>query len=348
MFFQENLVSVIIPVFNRKNLLLETLQSLKDQTYLNWEAILVDDGSTDGTFELVQDLSDADPRIKSYKREVEPKGASSCRNYGIEVCNGKYVFFLDSDDILAPHCIQERVKNFEENPGMDFLVFPAFIFEYKPGDTELLWNIDKDKDDIVRFLNIDVPWQTTATIFKKETLKKLGPWDHTTSAWEDADFHMRALIMGFNYKKIYFQPDYFYRLNNQDKISKNDNTIEQLYARIRLAEKIYRYLKNNNKFEGTYKVKLFNFYMWICYSFCRAKHYDGVKAVCYSLYNNGPLNIFSYKILLFFMKFHYWLIYNSFKKKSLQNIRKIMKETLFNYYFKDIPPIDCTTHTQLF
>ncbi|CAN5521604.1 hypothetical protein BH23BAC1_BH23BAC1_15560 [soil metagenome] len=342
------LVSVVIPVFNRKNLLLETIQSLKNQSYSNWEAILVDDGSTDGTYESILELAESDPRLKLHQRKIEPKGASSCRNYGIGLSKGEFLFFLDSDDILAHHCLNERVHHFCQNPEMDFLIFPALIFEEKPGDTNILWNIDKDRDDIVRFLNIDVPWQTSASFFRRKILNEIGSWDNTTSAWEDMDYHVRALIKGLKYKKINTQPDYYYRIYNKDKLSNNDNTVEQLYARIRLAEKFYQYFKENDKFTPLYRKKLFNFYLWICYSFYRAEHFPGVKAVCYSLYKKGPLNILSYAFLKNIMIFHYFVIYNSYKKKPLQYIRKKIREIIFEMYFKKIPPIDCTTHTERF
>jgi len=150
------------------------------------------------------------------------------------------------------------------------------------------------------------------------------------------------------YKKINGRPDYYYRIYNKDKLSRNDNSVEQLYARIRLGEKIYQYFRENKNYTPLYRKKLFNFYMWICYSFCRAQHYPGVKAVCYSLYKKGPLNVISYLILLNIMKLFYFLIYNSFQKKLLQGIRKILKEKIYNYYFTNIPPLDCTTHKVTF
>src|SRR5918993_3885046 len=92
-------VSVIIPVYNRVNLVRETLQSVIDQTYADWEAIVVDDGSTDGSYELVIKFAELDHRIKSFRRDRQPKGAPVCRNIGVTKSVGQFLIFLDSDDL---------------------------------------------------------------------------------------------------------------------------------------------------------------------------------------------------------------------------------------------------------
>ena len=93
-----SVVSIIIPSFNREILIQETLDSVLQQTYPRWEAIVIDDGSLDKTCEVVQSYSDKDQRIKLIKRDRQPKSASVCRNIGIENAKGKYALFLDSDD----------------------------------------------------------------------------------------------------------------------------------------------------------------------------------------------------------------------------------------------------------
>ena len=109
-----NLVSVIIPIYNRATVIGETIESLKRQSYTFWEAIIVDDGSTDNSREIVSGLSNSDTRIKLIQRTKMPKDASVCRNIGIENCRGKDILFLDSDDLLAPCCLEERVAELEK------------------------------------------------------------------------------------------------------------------------------------------------------------------------------------------------------------------------------------------
>ena len=80
------LVSIIIPNFNREKLIVETLQSIINQSYKNWECIVVDDHSTDNSWEIVKELCDVDNRIRQVKRpDNRVKGACTCRNYGFEL-----------------------------------------------------------------------------------------------------------------------------------------------------------------------------------------------------------------------------------------------------------------------
>lgn len=107
------LVSVVIPTFNRKKMLLEAINSVVEQTYKNIEIIIVDDGSSDGSCEAVGAM--ADSRIRYYWKENA--GVSFARNFGVDVSNGKYVSFLDSDDVYERSCIEEKIKKAEGNPG---------------------------------------------------------------------------------------------------------------------------------------------------------------------------------------------------------------------------------------
>lgn len=96
---QKKLVSVVIPTFNRVNVIERAVNSVLNQTYKNWELLIVDDGSTDGTQILIEDKYGADDRVKFMKRPASrKKGANACRNIGIEHARGDYIAFLDSDD----------------------------------------------------------------------------------------------------------------------------------------------------------------------------------------------------------------------------------------------------------
>ena len=97
------MISVIIPVYNVKDYLGKCLQSLKTQTYRQWEAIAVDDGSTDGSGELLRNITYNDPRFKVIHQENQ--GLAAARNRGLEEAQGDSIFFLDSDDWLDPLCL---------------------------------------------------------------------------------------------------------------------------------------------------------------------------------------------------------------------------------------------------
>lgn len=91
------LVSIIMPVLNRKDTIMRAITSVINQTYVNWELIIVDDGSVDGTQKILEEMVQIDMRIK-FVSNIYKKGVSGARNTGIKCSNGDYLAFLDSDD----------------------------------------------------------------------------------------------------------------------------------------------------------------------------------------------------------------------------------------------------------
>jgi len=103
----DKLVSIIIPTYNRGSLIAESLDSILNQSYQNWECIIIDDGSSDNTFDVVNPYVIKDKRIKILNRpDFKPKGANACRNYGLSLSKGDFVLWFDSDDIIHPNCLE--------------------------------------------------------------------------------------------------------------------------------------------------------------------------------------------------------------------------------------------------
>ena len=175
------------------------------------EAIVVDDGSDDDTIQRMESLSQKESRIRFLRRDREPGGTNVCRNLGLEVSAGKYVILLDSDDALAPFCLEQRVDTMQNHPNLDFGVFPTRVFREQPGDTAFLWNAETEEDDINRFLSLDVPWNITSPIWRRPALTVLGPCDVGLICGQDWIFHIRALTKHLSYQK-FPRPDSFYRL----------------------------------------------------------------------------------------------------------------------------------------
>lgn len=240
-------VSIIIPNYNRAHLISETLDSLLKQSYTLWEAVVVDDGSTDESIKVIEDFAKKDSRIKFLKRTRETKGAPVCRNIGFEHSESSLIIFLDSDDILAPYCLSTRIKHFRENADCDFLVFPMLVFNERPGDSAVLWNINNNEDDLTRFLKGDIPWQTTSPIWKREAIDKIGGWDEEAFSWQDWEFHIKAIVLGLNYKKIEALPDCFLRRDESARISNGEVSPMQLYPKLDLFSKIHFLIKESNK-----------------------------------------------------------------------------------------------------
>ena len=108
------LVSIITPSYNTAGFIAETIRSVESQTYTNWEMIIVDDCSSDSTDEIMKPLLSADKRIKYVKNERN-SGAAISRNKGLRMAQGKWVAFLDSDDLWLPEKLELQLKFMVEN-----------------------------------------------------------------------------------------------------------------------------------------------------------------------------------------------------------------------------------------
>lgn len=111
-------ISVIIPTYNRGNIIGNSIKSVLNQTYKNLEVIIIDDGSTDNTKEIISKFEDE--RIRYIKLD-ENRGGSNARNIGIKIAHGKYISFQDSDDIFYPDKLEKQFKNIiYKNSNLDF------------------------------------------------------------------------------------------------------------------------------------------------------------------------------------------------------------------------------------
>lgn len=133
------LVSIVIPTYNRSKLLMECINSIREQTYGNWECIVVDDYSSEDIKQVVISASNHDFRIR-YLKNTGRRGAQGARNMGLKEAHGTFVIFEDSDDLLASNCLQKRIEFANKSPGRYFYCFPTAVFRYKPFDTPYLWN----------------------------------------------------------------------------------------------------------------------------------------------------------------------------------------------------------------
>lgn len=258
------LVSVVIPVHCRMELIRETLDSVVRQTYSYWEAIVVDDNSTDDTCEVVDSFANKDSRIKLIRKPVGcQQGANSSRNIGVDNSRGKYIIFLDSDDCMSESCIQNRVEVMENNPSIDFAVFQTLLFHDVIGDMDLVWNLlEKDKEDIDRFLLLDVPWCIASPIWKKKVLVGDLTWDTSVLSWQDWFLHIKALLSGLKYKK-YNNIDIFCRQHAGVSIGEKSTNPSHLESHERIAWKVYQLLADNNMLSIMRRHEVCGLYLWL-------------------------------------------------------------------------------------
>ena len=243
----ERTVSIVTPVKNRPELIQETLQSVQKQTYPYWEAMVVDDRSTDDTRDAVASMAAKDDRIRLFQRPEGKGGAPVCRNLGWRNATGDHIIFLDSDDLLAPDCLEGRVQYMQEHPEVDFAVFGARFFDERPRDKKRVFNLPTQQDPLDRFLKLDIPWQTTGPIYRRAAVRKIGEWNEELGCGQDVDYGIRSLCHGLRYRHTE-TVDYHMRVGvpNQESLGSNPWALDQLPMRQKRVEGTYDVLVEAN------------------------------------------------------------------------------------------------------
>ena len=179
----EKLVSVIIPTYNREDLIKDAISTVLAQTYKNFEIIVVDDGSEDGTAEVVRGFGDE--RIKYIFQENS--GVSAARNNGIKNASGEYVAFLDSDDLWHPEKLEKQLSVLENNPEAGVVTTSSKYTTKK---------IRKycTKSNILLTPN-KVFCGTPTLLIRKNVLEKTGLFDVDMRFCEDWDLFFRASLV---------------------------------------------------------------------------------------------------------------------------------------------------------
>ncbi|WP_405569737.1 glycosyltransferase family 2 protein [Winogradskyella sp. Asnod2-B02-A] len=195
------LVSIIIPTYNRAQLIGKTLDSVLAQTYKNWECIIVDDGSTDNTENLLNSYIDKDVRFQYYKRpDTYAIGGNGARNYGLSISKGEYINWFDDDDAMEPNKLEVQLSLLHQTN-----------FDYNICQT-MLYDIDNDKELGLRashivsnqifqdYIRFKIFWLTQAPLWKRSFLETYNlKFNEDLKQSQDYDFHMRVLAISENY-----------------------------------------------------------------------------------------------------------------------------------------------------
>lgn len=209
-------VSVIIPAYNHADLLPRTIESVLDQTFRDFELIVVDDGSTDNTKEVVEHFSRRDDRVV-YLWQENSGGPASPRNTGIKQSKGNYIAFLDHDDEWMTTKLEKQVHLFEESPaktgfvGCDYLVMAGL-----KGATKSEYRLPEYANGMLfeSLLRRDFIKTATVIMVKKKVLEDVGGFDEDLRCGEDTDLWLRiAEKYGFATVREFLAIYYAYRGN---------------------------------------------------------------------------------------------------------------------------------------
>lgn len=248
---QKDLVSIIIPVYNASSFLMDTIKTIQEQTYENWEAIFVNDGSKDNSTDIIQKEAKKDKRIKLLNNKKN-SGAAISRNNGIDASNGDYLCFIDADDKWHKEKLEKQIKFMKDNKC-------SFSFTgYEFADEKCIPNGKK----------VYVP----NTINYKQALKNTTIWTSTVMfdmhKLEKKDIHMpnvKSEDTALWWKLLRTKIDYAYGLNDiLSYYRRSSGTLSSnKFEAIKRIWNLYRNVEKLNIFKSS-----LNF---ICYAFNAVK-----------------------------------------------------------------------------
>lgn len=252
------MISIIIPTYNREDLIQETLDSILAQSETNWECLLIDDGSTDQTWNVLQNYSSKDDRFKIFKRQDfnKPKGANACRNIGIKKSNGDFLLFLDSDDLLGFDFLSS-VKDKITNTKNDLIIYQSVYFFENNSNEENIVKINSEESLITSFFKKESIWLISNPLIKRAFIaEKQIFFNENLLAAQDWEFFMKILLLN---------PKLEFNLTNQfkvkirkhlDNISQNPTLQPQKYYHYYKA----RHIIFNDYLNAEQKVNLEEYY----------------------------------------------------------------------------------------
>lgn len=254
------LVSIIIPAFNYGNYLQECINSLIQQEYEEWEAIIIDDGSTDNTIEVCHQLAQQDKRVR-YIRQPN-QGQPSARNTGLALSNGSFIQFLDADDIIQPKKLQSQVSFLESNKTIDIIFSDIFYFKTnRTAKNELFLNrwddpnkpwitkIEGSGEKLVNAYARKNLFELGCALFSVNVITKIGLFDVKLKGVEDYDFCWRAAICGFRFAYAHEENAGILMRHHEASFSKNIRQMHQ--AEINLRRKMSPLLKSSGFNDAT-------------------------------------------------------------------------------------------------
>lgn len=206
------LVSVLMPVYNGMDTLPKAIKSLLLQSYSNWKLIVVNDGSTDGTKEYLDDLGEQEARFKIIHLDKN-RGRGYARNVCLQNAEGEYIAFLDADDMYFPTKLEKQVGYLEENPDVSLVGCGVGILE--EGNIVNYVRGNKSAGKVIGHLkNNDLQFMAPTVMFR--ILGNRIKFDNRLDIMEDVDFFNRYL----ENKDYYILPDYLYYYSEIGKVSK--------------------------------------------------------------------------------------------------------------------------------
>ncbi len=232
---EKPLLSVIVPCYNQEKYLAETLSSVLNQQYNNWECLIIDDGSTDTSSEIAKKFTIEDNRFKLFV--TENQGVANARNFGIHNSQGEFILPLDGDDLIGNNYLTDAINAFKGNPNLKVVYSKVELIGSQNG----IWNLEPF--NLKNLLRSNMIF--CSGVFKKTDFEKTQGYDpNLKEGLEDWDFWIQLLKNGGEVIQL---PDvhFYYRMHEIKTNSRNGKIT--LEIEMHLRKKIYE--KHRSSYE---------------------------------------------------------------------------------------------------
>ena len=234
-------VSILIPCYNAEKWIAEAIQSALDQSIEDKEVIVVDDGSTDGSLEVVKSFGD------QIQFESGPnRGGNVARNRLLELAAGEWVQFLDADDYLRPKKIEAQIESTAKLDTVDAVYSPVACEKWEGGHV-----VDNSEIETEPSQSIEEQWirwrvaQTGSVLWRRESLKRIGGWNEEYPCCQDNEVTLRAIKNGLRFH-YYPRADAIYRIWSEETVCRKDPA-KVIHFKTMLLDEMLEWLKRNGK-----------------------------------------------------------------------------------------------------
>ncbi|MBX9599203.1 MAG: glycosyltransferase [Burkholderiales bacterium] len=234
------MISVVMPVYNAEKYIVEAVDSILNQTYSDFEFIIIDDCSTDGSYEILQSYAAKDNRIRLFKNNVNNKLPKTL-NFGISQAKGKYIARMDADDISLPERFSKQIEFMESHPEIG--VCGSWLREFQNNDVNDIIRVSTDHVSnseqlriLVLFAGCYIAHPTTLV---RQSILKMHNYDINLSGdAEDYDLWSRLVNLGYNFANI---PEVLLYYRKSDKQTSNVQREKIIYKTIQIISENYFY-----------------------------------------------------------------------------------------------------------
>ena len=229
------LVSVIMSVYNGENIIEKSIYSILNQTFEDFEILVVNDGSTDATLKILKNIQDKRLKIISQNTNI---GLTKSLNIAINNSNGYYLARQDADDISFPNRLEKQVNYFEENPKLNLLGTRAYIWL----NGKRLISKNYENEDLIYLLQRNNIFIHSTIMLKKETFLNIGCYNEKYKVSQDYEAWLKLLDSGYN--KLYIYPDILVERNIDEFAISTNRYLEQAYNGFILRKKRIPFILN--------------------------------------------------------------------------------------------------------